>query len=57
MGERFGRIPQGLWPSEGSVSNDVASIVSKLGFRWMETDEGILAKSGIDIHNGQRQRL
>jgi len=57
MGERFGRVPQGLWPSEGSVSNDVASIVSKLGFRWMATDEGILAKSGVEIYNGHRHQL
>ncbi len=57
MLQRFGRYPQGLWPSEGSVSNDVAAIVSRLGFRWMATDEGILEKSGIHIGNGQRHRL
>jgi alpha-amylase/alpha-mannosidase (GH57 family) len=56
MHQRFGRYPQGLWPSEGSVSNEVAAIVSGLGFRWMATDEGILAKSGIDIA-GSRHRL
>jgi alpha-amylase/alpha-mannosidase (GH57 family) len=54
---RFGKYPQGLWPSEGSVSNDVAGIVSRLGFRWMATDEGILEKSGIHLGNGQRHRL
>ena len=57
MKERFGRYPQGLWPSEGSVSNDVAHIVSEAGFRWMATDEGILAKSGVHIGNGERHRL
>jgi len=57
MKERFGRYPQGLWPSEGSVSNEVAHIVSQLGFRWMATDEGILAKSGTHINNGDRHRL
>jgi alpha-amylase/alpha-mannosidase (GH57 family) len=55
--ERFGRCPQGLWPSEGSVSNDVAELVAAAGFRWMATDEGILAKSGIDIQGSQRHRL
>jgi len=57
MGERFGKVPQGLWPSEGSVSNDVALLVSSLGFRWMATDEGILAKSGIDLNWDNRRRL
>ncbi len=55
--ERFGRSPNGLWPSEGSVSDEVALIVSSLGFRWMATDEGILAKSRVDLHDGQRWRL
>jgi len=57
MHQRFGRYPEGLWPSEGSVSNDVAGIVSRLGFRWMATDEGILEKSGVHLGNGQRHLL
>lgn len=57
MRQRFGKYPQGLWPSEGSVSNDVAGIVSRLGFRWMATDEGILEKSGVHLGNGQRHQL
>jgi alpha-amylase/alpha-mannosidase (GH57 family) len=56
IGERFGSFPQGLWPSEGSVSNDVAALAASAGFRWMATDEGLLAKSGIDL-NGDRHRL
>src|SRR5215471_8414157 len=31
MEDRFGRRPEGLWPSEGSVSNDVALLASSLG--------------------------
>src|SRR5206468_1798439 len=57
MRERFGRIPQGLWPSEGSVSSDAALLAASLGFRWMATDEGILAKSGVDINWDNRRRL
>lgn len=57
MNDRFGKTPQGLWPSEGSVSNDVALLAASVGFRWMATDEGILAKSGVDLNWNNRQRL
>jgi alpha-amylase/alpha-mannosidase (GH57 family) len=57
MEERFGRVPEGLWPSEGSVSNDAAVLISSLGFKWIATDEGILAKSGVDLHWHNRNRL
>ncbi len=33
MEKRFGKIPVGLWPSEGSVSNDVALLAASLGFQ------------------------
>jgi alpha-amylase/alpha-mannosidase (GH57 family) len=57
MGERFGAQPEGLWPSEGSVSNDVAALAASVGFRWMATDEGLLAKSGVDLGGDNRRRL
>ena len=57
MRAKFGRIPEGLWPSEGAVSNDVALLAASLGFRWMATDEGILAKSGVDLSWDNRRRL
>jgi hypothetical protein len=41
----FGREPRGLWPSEGSVSPEVVELAAAAGFRWMATDEGILARS------------
>lgn len=41
----FGRKPKGFWPSEGSVSEDVAVLLAKEGVRWIATDEGILNKS------------
>ena len=57
MENRFGRAPQGLWPSEGSVSNDVAALAASIGFRWMATDEAILAKSGVDLGWDNRRKL
>jgi alpha-amylase/alpha-mannosidase (GH57 family) len=57
MEERFGRKPQGLWPSEGSVSNDAAMLVSSVGFKWMATDEAILEKSGVDLSWNNRRNL
>jgi alpha-amylase/alpha-mannosidase (GH57 family) len=51
--ETFGRPPEGLWPSEGSVSEDILDMVIEQGFRWMATDEDILFRSfsgGGDRH-------
>jgi alpha-amylase/alpha-mannosidase (GH57 family) len=41
----FARRPDGLWPSEGSVSDQVVPLVARAGFRWMATDEEILART------------
>jgi alpha-amylase/alpha-mannosidase (GH57 family) len=41
----FGVKPQGMWPSEGSVSEEVLAIAHSLGIRWMATDEGVLGRS------------
>ncbi len=41
----FGKKPIGMWPSEGSVSEDIIPIVNKYGFKWVATDEEILAES------------
>ena len=41
----FGRRPTGVWPSEGSVSDAVVPLISQAGFRWMATDEMILANT------------
>jgi alpha-amylase/alpha-mannosidase (GH57 family) len=45
----FGRAPDGLWPSEGSVSEQALSIAAELGFKWFATDEGVL---GHTLHAG-----
>ena len=41
----FGRRPAGVWPSEGSVSDGMVPLVARAGFRWMATDEEILART------------
>lgn len=39
----FGQKPRGMWPSEGAVSDDIIPIVTQAGFRWIASDEEILA--------------
>jgi alpha-amylase/alpha-mannosidase (GH57 family) len=46
--EHFGRAPAGLWPGEGAVAEEIVSLVSKAGYRWMATSEQVLAAS-LDI--------
>src|ERR1700722_4547531 len=41
----LGIRPQGVWPSEGSVSEEVFGIAQKLGVQWMATDEEVLGRS------------
>jgi alpha-amylase/alpha-mannosidase (GH57 family) len=41
----FGAAPAGLWPSEGSVSDQALEIAADLGFRWFATDEGVLGRT------------
>jgi alpha-amylase/alpha-mannosidase (GH57 family) len=41
----FGLRPKGIWPSEGSVSEEVLAIAASLGIQWMATDEGVLGRT------------
>ena len=41
----FGKAPAGLWPSEGSVSDEALSIAAEVGFEWVATDNGVLAQT------------
>lgn len=41
----FNYRPAGMWPSEGSVSEQALKIISSFGIQWVATDEGILAHS------------
>ena len=41
----FGVEPSGLWPSEGSVSDQAMAIAAEEGFKWFGTDEGVLGRT------------
>ena len=41
----FGAKPAGLWPSEGSVSDQTLGIAMQEGFQWFGTDEGVLGRT------------
>lgn len=41
----FGARPAGMWPSEGSVSEEMLAIARAEGIRWVATDEEILHAS------------
>jgi alpha-amylase/alpha-mannosidase (GH57 family) len=41
----FGVAPVGLWPSEGSVSDQTLAIAAEEGFQWFGTDEGVLGRT------------
>jgi alpha-amylase/alpha-mannosidase (GH57 family) len=41
----FGAPPVGLWPSEGSVSDEALTLASQTGFRWAATDSGVLSRT------------
>ncbi|MCC6539956.1 MAG: glycoside hydrolase [Bryobacterales bacterium] len=51
MTREFGAAPVGLWPSEGSVSDEAFSIASQCGFQWAATDNGVLART-LERHAG-----
>jgi alpha-amylase/alpha-mannosidase (GH57 family) len=41
----FGSRPSGMWPSEGSVSDQAVSLIADAGLSWIATDEDILSRS------------
>ncbi len=43
--QTFGVRPAGMWPSEGSVSNEVLTLARQTGLKWIATDEGVLGRS------------
>lgn len=43
--ETFGLKPSGMWPSEGSVSEEMIPLVIDAGLKWIATDEEILFRS------------
>lgn len=45
MHAKLGSHPQGLWPSEGSVSDEALHLAADAGFRWFATDNGVLGRT------------
>jgi alpha-amylase/alpha-mannosidase (GH57 family) len=45
MEKTFGRRPRGIWPSEGSLSERVISILAQMGIAWTASDEHVLSRS------------
>ena len=45
MRRTLGVDPVGLWPSEGSVSDEVLALAVDCGFRWAASDNGVLART------------
>jgi len=45
FGDIFGQKPRGMWPSEGSVCEELLPMFNRLGISWVATDEEILARS------------
>ena len=41
----FGVAPEGMWPSEGSVSTGIVPTIARHGIRWIATDEEILGQT------------
>ncbi len=56
VSSRLGEKPRGMWPSEGSVSEEVLRILAAEGASWAASDEGILARS-LPGGLGDRRRL
>ncbi len=49
MAERFGERPNGIWPSEGSISNAALDVMASQGVKWTASDEAVLLKSLRDF--------
>jgi alpha-amylase/alpha-mannosidase (GH57 family) len=45
MREKLGVAPVGLWPSEGSVSDEALALAADCGFTWAASDNGVLART------------
>lgn len=41
----FNYTPQGMWPGEGSVSNEAVQVFAANSVKWIATDQGIVERS------------
>jgi len=51
MSQELGVTPTGLWPSEGSVSDEALTLAADCGFKWAASDNGVLART-LNQHPG-----
>lgn len=50
----FGQAPRGMWPPEGSVSDETLALACEAGVKWVAADEGILERSlGLSVRNSE----
>ena len=60
MTDKIGITPAGLWPSEGSVSDQALQLAADAGFKWFATDNGVLARTlnrDADAHSTRTVRI
>ncbi|MFH1049772.1 MAG: glycoside hydrolase family 57 protein, partial [bacterium] len=43
--ENYHFVPEGMWPSEGSLSNQVLELMFESGIKWAASDEEVLSAS------------
>lgn len=58
--KKLGFIPRGMWPSEGSVSDETLALAAELGVEWMATDNGVLGATlmrAAGVHETYRPYL
>ncbi|HET9481078.1 MAG TPA: glycoside hydrolase family 57 protein, partial [Candidatus Polarisedimenticolia bacterium] len=48
---RFGSRPEGMWPSEGSLSERALQLMGEQGVRWTASDENVL-RASLPEHAG-----
>jgi len=53
----FGKKPLGMWPAEGSVSEEVVPLFANSGVHWIATDEEILYKTLSQQHTEKNKLL
>jgi len=49
----FGQPPQGMWPAEGAVAQEIVNMVARAGLQWMASDEEVLARSLGEVSFGR----
>src|SRR5579871_2955754 len=54
MRDKLGADTIGLWPSEGSISDEALGIASDCGFQWAASDNGVLART-LERHAGHEE--